>query len=307
MTTMQVQYFETADGAVRRSFMLDASELRRRYAAAAVALLAFGQMIDAKVATATTTPMATDAVSCEAVAATQTTPTSACLMVVGQLVGDAHRNYLAGDLDAAKPYLDQASLIAPQDLRVALEQAMIDAASGHPLEARKRFDVLRETSMVRQAAVPSAVNLAVLGRFDDARKAFMVLTGSTDATEAGNAQLWLLWLDARTWRGDAVPLREKLARDTVGLRAGNAQQQALLNLYAGQGSVDAVFAAIEASTPANSEWRRGARTEAALFAGGYLQHALGKPLEAQRLYRRELPQSGGSIERPLLQQSIQAL
>lgn len=285
--------------------MLDPGVLSRRFAAAVVALLSLMRMADSEATAASVAPMAKDVASCESLAARQSKPLSTCLVDVGQLAALAHGRYLAGDIDAARPYLEQANLIAPQDLRVTLEQALVDDASGHPLEARKRFDFLRGTTMERAAAMPSAVNLAVLGRFDEARKAFIALTGSPNPSEAGYAQLWGLWLDARTWRGDLAALRKKLERDTVGLRAGNAQQQALLNLYAGQGSVEAVFAAIELSTPENSRCRRGARAEAALFAGGYLQHVLGNASSAQRLYRRELPQAGGAIERPLIQQSLQ--
>lgn len=304
---MQVQILDLADLPRRRAFFLDSHMLRRQFAAAAVALMAFVGMADAEAPRATSEPSAKDVASCEIAAEKQSEPSPDCLVVVGHLAQEAHRYYRAGDTDAALPYLAHANLIAPKDLRIAFEQALIDSASGHPVEARRRYDLLRGTAMEHAAAVASAVNLAVLGRFDDARKAFTALTGSTDICEAGYAQLWLLWLDARTWRGELPALHEKLARATVGLRAGNAHQQALLNLYAGQGGVEAVFSAIEASTPDNSPQRRDARSEAALFAGGYLQYVLGETAMAQRLYRRELPLSVASLERPLIQQSIRAL
>ncbi|WP_130617544.1 hypothetical protein [Dyella amyloliquefaciens] len=276
--------------------------------ASAIALLfaSFGA-VHAEAPAASVKPMANDAASCEAAAAVAAKPSTACLVVAGQLVDQAHRYYLAGDAANAQPYLERAARIAPEDARVSFEQALVDDASGRPQEARKRYDLLKSTPMAAAAAVPSAVNLVALGRFDDARNAFALLAASQDAYLSGYAQLWQLWLDARSYRGDVAPLREKLARATVGVRAANAQQQALLNLYAGQGSVDAVFAAIDASTPENSLQRKDARTEAALFAGGYLQYVLRDKAAAQRLYRRELPQSGASVERPLIQQSIGSL
>lgn len=304
---MQVQLTQHAGSDTRDGFCLDAKAFRRQLAETVVALLALVGVVYADTPVATVEPVARNATSCEAATIEQSKPSPACLLMAEKLVDEAHRRLLMGDTDAAKPYLEHANLISPQDLRISFEQALVDDASGHPLEARKRYDLLRGTAMERAAAVPSAVNLAVLGRFDDARKAFIPLTGSADACEAGYAQLWQLWLDARTWRGDLASLREKLARDTVGLRAGNAYQQALFNLYAGQGSVEAVFAAIETSTAENSQQRRDARTEAALFAGGYLQYVLGDTAMAQRLYRRELPQSVASVERPLIQQSMQTL
>ena len=281
--------------------------LRKRFVATAMAWMAFMGMADAKVAVTAVKPIAQDAAGCEAAAKTQSKPSTACVAVAEEMVDEANGYHAAGDEDAAQRFLEHASRFAPRDLRVSFEQALVDDVSGHYQDARKRYDLLRGTSIWPKAAVPSAVNLALLGRFDDARVAFVELSGSADASEAGYAQLWQLWLDARTWHGDPATLREKLARSTVGLQAGDAVQQALLNLFAGQGSVDAVFAAIEASTPDNSLRRRDARTEAAFFAGGYVQYVLRETASAQRLYLRELSQSTASVERPMIQQSIRAL
>ncbi|MET3654786.1 hypothetical protein [Dyella japonica] len=246
-------------------------------------------------------------VSCAAAAKISHVTSTACLDLAGRLVDQAHQYYLAGDTQSAQPYLEQAFRVAPGDLRVTFEQALVDDASGRPQQARQRYDALHGTAMENAMAVPSAVNFAVLGRFDDARKAFAGLSGSADAYVAGYAQLWQLWLDARTFSSeDTAALRNRLAKAVTGLRPANAQQQALLRLYAGQGDVDTVFAAIEASTPAGSLQRRDSRTEAAFFAGGYLQYVQRDASAAARLYSRELPQSGASVERPLIQQSIAA-
>lgn len=303
---MQVPRLEFIGAPKQRVVRKDGQALRRRVAATAVAWMAFMGIADAEAPVTTVKPIAQGAAGCEAAARTQPKPSAACLAIAEQLVEEAHGYYAAGDDGAAQPFLDHASRFAPRDLRLSFEQALVDDASGRYLEARKRFDLLRGTAMWRAAAVPSAVNLALLGRFEDARAAFAALSGSADTAEAGYAQLWQLWLDARTWQGDAAALREKLARNTVGLRADDAPQQALLNLFAGQGSVEAVFAAIEASTPENSLRRRDARTEAAFFAGGYVQYALRDTAAAQRLYLRELPQSAASVERPMIQQSLRS-
>lgn len=304
---MQAQYFELTHGHAHHGRRNSAPALCQPLASALVALMAFVGVAHAQPPAATVKSMVDDATPCEAAAASRASPSTACLLVLGGLVDQAHRFYLAGDASAATLQLERANRIAPQDPRVLFEQALVDDASGHPQEARKRYDLLRGTPMERTAAVPSAVNFVVLGRFDEARNAFSALSGSADAYEAGYAQLWQLWLYARTWRGDPGALREKLSQATVGLRAGNAQQQALLNLYAGQGSVEAVFAAIEASTTDNSLQRRDARTEAALFAGGYLQYVLRDSPSARHIYRRELPNAAVSLERPLIQRSIDAL
>jgi hypothetical protein len=191
-----------------------------------------------------------------------------------------------------------------QESFLSLEQALADDASGHPAEARKRYDVLVGTPLEASAAIPSAINLVSLGRFDEAKRAFAALSDSADLYTAGYAQLWQLWITMRTYQGDARGLREQMARATVGLRAADDFQQSVLNLYAGQGSVEAVFTTAESDTIARSPQRPDARTEAALFAGGYLQYVVGEAEKAQRLYRRELSQSSGSYERPVLQRLI---
>lgn len=304
---MQVPRLELADDLKQRVVRQNGQVLRKRFAATAVGWMAFMGIAAAEAPAAAVNPIDQDAAGCEAAAKAPPKPSAACLAVAEQLVDEAHGYHAAGDDRAAQPFLDHASRFAPRDLRVSLEQALVDDASGRYQDARKRYDLLRGTSMWHTAAVPSAINLALLGRFDDARAAFAALSGSADSSEAGYAQLWQLWLDARTWRGDAAALRETLARNAVGMRADDAPQQALLNLFAGQGSVEAVFAAIEASTPDNSLRRRDGRTEAAFFAGGYMQYALRDTAAAQRLYLRELPQSAASVERPMIQQSMRSL
>ena len=305
--TTQALANRPANGSAHRRVRVTAGALRQQLAAAVVALLSLKNPALAAAPTDVAKPVDSAIASCEVSVVDQTQRSAACLVMAGELMDKAHRYYLEGDASTAQSYLERAGRISPDDLRLSLEQALVDDASGHPLQARKRYDLLRGTSLEREAAARSAANFAVLGRLDEARKAFTALSGSADDTEAGYAQLWILWLDARTWHGGASALREKLAQNTVGLRAGNAWQQALLNLYAGQGSADAVFAAIKASTSENSPQRRDARAEAAFFAGGYLQYAWGDTEAAKRLYRRELPQSGASAERVLIQQFVDSI
>jgi hypothetical protein len=200
--------------------------------------------------------------------------------------------------------VDRAYGITTQELRLSQEQALVDDAAAQPAEARNRHELLTETPWEAGAAIPSAINLVSLDRLDEARRAFAALSGSKDPRIAGYAQLWQLWITMRSYRGDAHGLREQLARATVGLRAADSFQQSVLNLYAGQGSVEAVFSAAEAATLAGSSQRRDARTQAALFAGSYLQYVAGDAATARRIYRQEFPQSSGSLERPVLQRLI---
>jgi hypothetical protein len=307
LVIMQVRAIQDAGLGRHRPFQRNSKKFRQQLVEATVALLALVGVAYVGESAVPVKSAGEDAASIEMATANQLKPSAARLPVSGKHVADSHLYDLAVDRNAKKQDKKRASAIAQQDLRAAFDQALVDDASGQPIEARKRYDLLRGTEMEHAAAVPSAVNLVVLGRFNDARKAFLTLAGDADPSEAIYAQLWGLWLDARTWRGDLDSLRKKLARDTVGLRASDAYQQALLNLYAGQGSVDAVFAAIEATMPKNSAKWCDARGKAAVFVGGYLQYALGDTARARSLYRRELPQSGASMERPLIQQLVQML
>ncbi|MNZ80357.1 hypothetical protein D3C78_989870 [compost metagenome] len=157
------------------------------------------------------------------------------------------------------------------------------------------------------AAVPSAVNLVALERYAEAKAAFASLANSANERDASYAQLWLLWLSARTQAGKPADIQKHLAAQAVGFAPRGSAQQALIALYRGKGSVEAVFDAVNSMAFSDELQRRDARTEAAFFAGGYLQYARQDKPAALRLYQRELPNASASIERPLLTQAIATL
>lgn len=194
--------------------------------------------------------------------------------------------------------------IAP---RVSYSQALADDASGRHEQARKLFDALSSTEMKTDSAVPSAVNLVLLKRYADARKAFDAIANSANPREAAYAQVWQLWLSARTWEGKASDLRKQLKTQARGLQGKDAVHQALIDLYAGKGNVDAVFAAVEATPVANQAIHDDLFAEAGFFTGSWKQYVEGSASAAQELYEQALPRSSASLEHPLLKQSIATL
>ncbi|QRY77767.1 hypothetical protein JVX91_19460 [Pseudomonas sp. PDNC002] len=220
------------------------------------------------------------------------------------LAQESHRLFVSGEEDAARTKLQQATAVDRNDSSVIFEQALLDDAAGRHNQARKGYDRLQAGPLSKAAAVPSAVNLVAVDRFDQARKAFATLATSQDVYEAGYSQLWQLWLTARTYKGNSAALRATLANAAAEVKAATPQQRALAKLYAGKGSVDAVFSAIDGMGLVDPLQRRDARTEAAFFAGGYLQYVRRDHPAALRLYKRELSQPTASIERPLLEKAI---
>jgi hypothetical protein len=191
-------------------------------------------------------------------------------------------------------------------LQAILTQAIADDAAGQHEQAHKWFAALAGTELQGESAMPAAVNLVLLERFDDARKAFGAIASGTDRKAASYAQFWQLWLSARTWRGSPADLRRQLAVQARALRATDPAHQALARLYAGQGDAQAVFTAIDAMT-LDDATRRDLRAECAFFAGSWAQYVAGDKPAARHLYQRELVNAGDSLERPLLQQALAEL
>lgn len=191
---------------------------------------------------------------------------------------------------------------ATHQTRVALfNQAIADDLSGHNQAARKVYDDLTGSDMSAEIAVPSAINLVALGKFDAAEKAFDGLAASADARVSDYAHLWQLWLSARTHAGKPASLKKELAMLTSGMDASSPSQQALIRLYSGKGSTEAVFAAIAAMPGTDELQRRDALTEATFFTGGYLQYVARNNKAALGLYEREQNQlNSTSLERPLI-------
>lgn len=228
----------------------------------------------------------------------------ACASTFDGLLNQAHRYYVAGQPVLALSYLREAQRVSPNDPRLIYEQALVDDAQGYFVLARDGYDHLKGTPLAAIAVVPSAVNQVLLGRYREAYEAFASIHDNRDAYLTAYATLWQLWLTARMDEGSsAVALHDQLAHLATGVRGASAYQQALLDLYAGNGSVDGVFDAVGALS-ADSAKQGDARTEAAFFAGGYLQYVRRDTRAAQQLYRRELPPTGASVERPLIEQAL---
>nr|WP_314613923.1 hypothetical protein [uncultured Pseudomonas sp.] len=227
------------------------------------------------------------------------------------LVLQAHARLLAGDLGGAQALLVQAGAQGQGGNRALAEQAFIEDANGRHMRARQFYDALKGSDQAQVIALSSAVNLAELGRFDAARKAFEQLRlQATSAQVKGYAGLWNLWLAARTASDAGVKpaaIRARLQKQAQAIKPATAPQRALLALYQGKSDISAVFAGID-ELQAPDAVKRDLRTEAGLFAGGYLDYVRQDHSSALRAYERALQQSRPSaLERPLLIQTSRAL
>lgn len=200
-----------------------------------------------------------------------------------------------------------ASMTYEQQMSL-FQQAVTNDLNGRHGEARQAYDALKNSDISENIAVPSAVNLVALDRFSEARRAFNALAKSPDARDRDYAHLWQLWLTAR--RGTANPQQlDKSLRDmAAGLQATASYQQEIINLYAGKGSVDAVFAAVSAMPDASELQRTDALTEATFFTSGYLRYVKHDSPAAKDLLQKKSHQlSSVSLEIPLITREKAAL
>ncbi|MBB4864103.1 hypothetical protein HNP46_002967 [Pseudomonas nitritireducens] len=238
-------------------------------------------------------------------------PQTAAQPVSQPLVLLAHQQLLEGDLAAAQALLNQAGAQGQGGTRALAEQAFIEDAAGRHMRARQFYDALKGSDQAAVIALPQAVNLAALGRLDQAGKAFAELQkSSANPRLQAYAGMWNLWVNARQAsaagaRPAAVKARvEKLAR---GIKPFDEHQRALLALFQGKSDSSAVFAQIDAQQAPDAV-KRDMRSEAGLFAGGYLDYVRQDHAGALRLYERALQQSRPTaMERPQLIQSSRAL
>lgn len=223
----------------------------------------------------------------------------------------AHQQLLEGDLASAQALLREAGAQGQGGTRALAEQGFIEDAAGRHVRARQFYDALKGSDQTAVIALPSAVNLAALGRFEQAGKAFAQLQKSSPNPQLqAYAGFWNLWLSARQSsdtgaKPAAIKARvEKLARD---IKPVDEHQRALLALFQGKSDSSAVFAQID-GLQAPDAVKRDLRTEAGLFAGGYLDYVRQDHAGALRLYERALQQSRPTaMERPQLIQSSRAL
>ncbi|WP_058911655.1 hypothetical protein [Entomohabitans teleogrylli] len=191
---------------------------------------------------------------------------------------------------------------------VIFQQAVNDDLAGYHREARQKYDLLNSTVMASAAALPSAVNLAALGRYGDARQAFSVLQQHGNGRERDYARLWDLWLTARTWQGGAAALQKTLTDKTANYKWFSAYESAIADIYAGKGSAKEMFRLIDGITFGQAEEKADAVTQAVFFVGGYYQYVINQPQKARELYEHyAMRLNNHSLERSLILTERQSL
>ncbi|HBE9082905.1 hypothetical protein [Serratia fonticola] len=188
------------------------------------------------------------------------------------------------------------------------QQAIADDLSQRPLAARKLYDALEDSEMAGEIAVPSAVNLAALARFEEAKSAFAVIAQSANPRESNYALLWQLWLTARMHTGKTPPLKKQLSEIAAEVNLGVPYQQAIVDLYAGKGHAEAIFSAIDTMPDLSEADKQNFITEATFFTEGYLRYVSQDRMAALQLFKRYQHQLYiFSLERPLINESIAEL
>lgn len=181
------------------------------------------------------------------------------------------------------------------------KDAVANDLTGFPKVARQGYDALRGTELEAESATPSAINLVALNQFGAAKKAFGNIATVKKTQEEQYANLWQLWLTARTWTKSPAALQKQLTKDAAKYHFTYPRYQAIAALYAGKGTSDAIFTAVT-SVPGASLLATGdAYTEATFFAGGYLQYVKHNNNAALQLYEREqIHLNNTSLEKPLI-------
>ncbi|WP_447877616.1 hypothetical protein [Serratia fonticola] len=188
------------------------------------------------------------------------------------------------------------------------QKAITEDLSGRPQDARKIYDMLQKTELAPQVAVPSAINLAALARFDEAKSAFAHIALSADENESNYAQIWQLWLTARTHTGMTASLKKQLSVMAAGFNVAVPYQRAIVDLYAGKGDVESVFKAIDAMPNLSGIQKQNVITEATFFTGAYLRYVAQDNKSALQVFKRYQDQFCIlSLERPLINGAIAEL
>ncbi|TDX17045.1 hypothetical protein EDF88_3082 [Buttiauxella sp. BIGb0552] len=199
------------------------------------------------------------------------------------------------------------SALAQQHLDT-FNQALSNDLAGNPALARPGYDALQITELAHYIAIPSAINMVALQRFASARVAFAELAASPDPREASYAQLWQLWLTARMEIGGPAVMQQQLRQAAANIRLATPYQQAIVDLYGGTGSTQAVFNAINAMRFNSPLDRQNVVTEATFFTLGWLLHVQHDRPAAQKLYHQQENQlCSVSLEKPLITREMAAL
>ena len=228
------------------------------------------------------------------------------LLMLGSLLTFSQFAAADGQVNSVRSAPEQsAAAVDPATHHAAYVAVFKDAVAndltGYPQVARKDYDLLKGTELETQSATPSAINLAVLNQFDAAKAAFGKIAAAKSTQEAQYANLWQLWLTARTWTGSPASLQKQLAKTAAKYHFTYPRYQAIANLYAGKGSPEAIFSAVK-SMPEDSLLAKGdAYTEATFFTGSYLQYVAHNNNAALKLYEREqVHLNNTSLEKPLI-------
>jgi hypothetical protein len=168
---------------------------------------------------------------------------------------------------------------------VTFQQAVNDDLAGRHREARQKYDALNSDMLAGVALLPSAVNLAALERYDEARRAFTLLRQNGNGRERDYGLLWDLWLTARTWQGGSTALQKTLTDKAANYKWFSAYESAIADIYTGQGNEKTVFQLIDGIAFSQAEEKADAVTQAVFFVGGYYQYVINQPQKAQQLYR----------------------
>ena len=223
----------------------------------------------------------------------------------GATADSVHAAYARGDFRAAQALLQQAPAAARDTPRMVFAQALLDDAAGRHAEAQQRYEALRSTPVAGSAAIPAAINLVAQAKLREASAAFAkVAETARSPALLAYLQQWQLYLLTRSQGGPASALQAALRERGANLRPANPVQRALVALYRGEGSVDAVLDAV-AGMEVDAQARRDMLTESVFFAGSYLLYVRGDRPTAALLFRQEmaLPPSASS-ERMLIRQML---
>ena len=189
---------------------------------------------------------------------------------------------------------------------ILLQRAINADLAGRPQQARAIYDHINHSEMSGIASVSSAVNLVTLGRFSDAANAFTDISINGKKRDQDYAQLWLLWLTARQWPDTQLSLQKELQHRVQSYVWQYPWEQDIARLYAGEGSPEALLAAINNWNIPDSI-KKDAFTEGLFFAGGYLQYVKHAPQEAAALFNKNRTRlNKTSLEQPLIVQEFSA-
>lgn len=201
-----------------------------------------------------------------------------------------------------------AKPLDPSSYQAMFRKAVTDDLSDRPQDARKIYDRLQKTALAPQVAVPSAINLVALARFDEAKSAFSSIALGSNNSESNYAQLWQLWLAARTSTDTAALLKQQLGVMAAGFKMALPYQRAIADLYAGKGDVESVFKAIDAMPNLSGIQKQNVITEATFFTGSYLRYVAEDNQAALQVFKHHQDQFCIlSLERPLINGAIAEL